>query len=506
MPVVKRFRADGGSNTSPYDTWAKGSTAMATLIAAMADSDWIWLANDSVEAISADTTWTFPGTIVSPNRIVSVQKDTPPSVALAGFTINVASTKQLLFRGCYYMWGVTINLATTTGLANLGISSPAGGGSVFDTCVVNFVGTGNSAIAFGTGSSSTIFLKVKNITIKYSSATQVISISDPCLIDGLIIDPASSAAPTKLIAGISSAGGFDIIIQNCDLTAGAQGIVIFPATSSYAVKAWFKNSKLPANWNGTLVAGGAITSKHFEAEMINCDSGETNYRRQKYNYFGFLRDETALVATGGAYDGTTRLSWKIATTANANPVNPFDSGELAFWNDTEITQRTATVEIIHSAAALLTDADIWLELDYSANTGDPLYAKLTDRVADLFVTAAANQTASTTDWDDLVTARANNTAYVLGNLMKVASNPGRVFICTTAGNSAVAEPAGLAAAVDGGVVSEGGGLAGWTAMWRQTLSVTLPAAKPANKGWINGKIMVGKASTTVYVDAALRVV
>jgi hypothetical protein len=217
-----------------------------------------------------------------------------------------------------------------------------------------------------------------------------------------------------------------------------------------------------------------------------------------------LVQETVLVATGGCTDGATRLSWKVATTANASAIFPFECPELTAWNDTEATQRTVSVEII--STTLLNDNEAWITANYSANTGDPQYAMLSDRTADLIFTAPAAQTASTNSWSDLVTARANNTAYTLGQIMKVASNAGRVFVCTTAGNSDAAEPAGLSSAVDGGVVSEGAGLVAWTAMYRQTLSVTLPAGKPANKGNIIVVPKIGKASATVYIDPTPRVV
>jgi hypothetical protein len=236
--------------------------------------------------------------------------------------------------------------------------------------------------------------------------------------------------------------------------------------------------------------------------MYNCDSGDTNYRILINDYFAQLSQETVLV-NEGATDGTTRLSWKVVTTANANQVNPFYCPEMFAWNDTETTQRTVSCEIISSAS--LNNNEAWLEADYSADTGDPLYQKSTNKIADLEYATPAAQASSTKIWDDLVTARANSHAYSLGDLIKSANNVGRVFICTTAGTSANSEPAGYASAVDGGAVADGVACV-FTAMYRQTLSVTLPASKPANKGFIIGTVKIGKATATVYIDPKLVVV
>jgi len=52
-------------------------------------------------------------------------------------------------------------------------------------------------------------------------------------------------------------------------------------------------------------------------------------------------------------------------------------------------------------------------------------------------------------------ARINSTAYALGYQITVASNPGFMFYCTTAGTSAGSEPAGYATAINAGTVTDG---------------------------------------------------
>jgi hypothetical protein len=175
---------------------------------------------------------------------------------------------------------------------------------------------------------------------------------------------------------------------------------------------------------------------------------------------------------------------------------PFSCPELKSWIPNGGTQKTASVEIISNA--LLNNNEIWLRLDYSADTGDPLYQKVDNAIADFIFATPAAQTASTKSWGQYVDGRMNTHAYSVGNLIILASNPGRVFICTSAGTSAGSEPAGYATAVDGGTVTDSG--ATFQAMYRQVLTVACPASKPALAGWLIGIVRIGKASQTVYIN------
>jgi hypothetical protein len=495
------FYDDGGSNTAPYDTWAKASTTLAAIIAGgLAAGDTIWVGNDTAGEGVGNTTYTLPGTAANPNKIISVQKDASPSVLLAGGKISFTGASTTLnLAGSFYAWGINFVAGTGTNLNVLNLCTAANNFQVYDNCTLNFVGTGNSVLRPGNAATVGRCI-IKNSTINFGAVAHRINPSGSfALLDNVTI---TGSAITGLIGAVASVNG--LLIQNCDLSACAQGVVLFPATSTYAQRCIIRNCKLPASWNGTLVTGDAITSiTGYRCEMYNCDSADTNYCAIIIDCFGKLVQETILVATGGATDGTTRLSWKIVTTANANQINPFECPELTAWNDTEGTQRTCSVRFLSSA--LLKDNEAWLAVNYSADTGDPLYQMLSDRTADLIFATPTNQTTDTTSWSDLVTARANNTAVTSGVILcKSANSPGLVFLCSGTGNTDSSEPAGFTGAVDGAVITDG--TAQWTARYRQIASVTLPAGKPANKGEVLGVFKVGKASTTVYGDAFMSVV
>ena len=141
-----------------------------------------------------------------------------------------------------------------------------------------------------------------------------------------------------------------------------------------------------------------------------------------------------------------------------------------------------------------------MELSYMGSSATPVATFNSGTKADYLATGA-NLTASTTAWDSLLTARANTTAYVLGDRIKLASNSGRVFICTTAGTSSGSEPAGYATAVDGGAVTDN--TATFTAAVRFKQAITLSSPQPAMKGPIYAQVKVAKASGIYYINPKL---
>lgn len=140
--------------------------------------------------------------------------------------------------------------------------------------------------------------------------------------------------------------------------------------------------------------------------------------------------------TGGASDGTTPISRRMVSTANSKFFSPLVLGPISVWNDTIGSSLTATVEIVTDNVTL-TDAECWLEVEYLGTSGFPLSLCVSDRSANILATPA-NQTTSSATW-------------------------------TTTG---------------------------LTTPVRQALSVSFT---PQEKGPIQARVMLARASTTVYV-------
>ena len=131
--------------------------------------------------------------------------------------------------------------------------------------------------------------------------------------------------------------------------------------------------------------------------MDSCDNSGTNYLIQRQTLYGLLTQETTIVRTGGASNGTTPMSWKLVCTAGAGffPQGNTSTPQIVSWNDTTGTPITVTVEAVSSAS--LNDDELWLEVSYLGTSGAPLGTLITSAKASVLATAAAVPT-STATW------------------------------------------------------------------------------------------------------------
>jgi hypothetical protein len=118
---------------------------------------------------------------------------------------------------------------------------------------------------------------------------------------------------------------------------------------------------------------------------------------EQYDCWGSTKSETVKVRTGGASDGTTALSWNMTSVSGALFVTPLASPQFSIWNDTTGSSKTVTVEILHDSVTALTDADIWLEVEEMGTSGYPISTIQSDRAANILATPA-NQDASSATW------------------------------------------------------------------------------------------------------------
>jgi hypothetical protein len=131
-------------------------------------------------------------------------------------------------------------------------------------------------------------------------------------------------------------------------------------------------------------------------EMLNCDSADTNYKYYFQNYAGIVRDETTIVCTGGSTDGTTPVSYKFVTTANSKFYAPLYGPWVTFFvNSTGSI--TLAAEVVTDNVTL-TDADAWIEVESLNNGSYPISSLSNDQVTDPIFGSAANQTTSSVTW------------------------------------------------------------------------------------------------------------
>jgi hypothetical protein len=397
----------------------------------------------------------------------------------------------------FYSYGINFfSCSGGSGSFNLNLN---GGGTApcwqrFEACSFK-LGASNGAVLIGSSSMSATVEWVNSSLITTSAANAI------TLKSGRFTwrNTANAVTGTALqnVLSDSVPGGGTCLLDGLDLSNLAHTAIVSPNMST-ASNSSIVNCKINAS---TII--GRNSSLSYPAPIIDnigCDSGGATYRNERFTYTGALTTEIAVVHTGGASDGTTAISWKLVSTANAGALrHPFEAFPIAQWNAATGAAKTVSFEAIANAAALLTNAQLWMDVAYLGTAGATLATIDTTGAAPLAATSTL--TASTQAWDSLAAARANSHANVVGDAIKVSSNSDRVFFCTTGGTTSGSLPAGYASAVDGGSVTDG------TAVFRAGVRMTVSLSiTPQVAGLIRVVPKIGIASATLYIDPLLSIV
>lgn len=471
--------------------WANAYTTFVLAAAGMVAGDSLAVANDHAETQASAMTMTFPGTQASPNLIYCVSRagSVPPVSADLATTATVSTTgnSAMALQGTFYCYGVTFTCGSGAVAPVLTICNTLAS-QTYASCGFVSGGTNATISVIGGGGYRVIW---SNTTWKVSAATSTLRPvtglfiwrNTPTAIQGATI-------PTSLFA-IASSG--QIFMDGVDLSALTTGKTIVPTSATnIGVIVTLKDCKLDSAVTKAATPNNVSTLVDF---IRSASSG--NFAHDRFAYGGTQTVDTTVYRTGGASDGVTSISWKLTSTANASYTIPFDAMPITIFNPVVNSNVIATVHGVWNAAALPNNDQVWVSVAYLGSATSPQASFKSGAKADILAAATA-LTASTQAWDSGVLARINTTGYNLGDIIKVASNAGRIFFCTTAGTSSGSEPVGYASAVDGGNVTDG--TAVFRAAVRFSQSITLTSPQPQQPGRIYITPRVGAASLTFYVD------
>lgn len=391
-----------GSDADNGSTWALAKATLTGALAIATNADTIWLDPSHAESTAGAVTLTCPSSQGLRILCADARTSEPPTGLATSASVAVgAASAGMTFAGFAYIYGVQFLGGTGNSSSSLVSILPNAtpGGLVFDNSVLQ-VRTANASarLELGQNAGSTddnLYIALLNCTVKFGATGQTISVKHGQInIKGLTLDGAGSI-PTTLF---SLAGGThpSIVVEASDLSGRAFTNLLNVGAASPA-SLLVRNCKIPASMvvtTGTHPGiGGPIVRMH------NCDDGSTNYRIAEASWAGSVVSDTSVYNDAGADDGSGQgFSWKMTT--NANALFPFallESPEFVQWNTATGSSKTVTVEIVHDGATAFKDNEVWLEVQYLSATGAPLGAVVTDRMANVLSTAAAQAT-STATW------------------------------------------------------------------------------------------------------------
>jgi len=477
-----------------FGAWAAPFARLNAACAWGVAGNTFYMADDHAEVNAANQTINSSYAIV---LCVDHTAAVPPAASAnlrtgASVTTSGSASLTIIIQG--YVYGVTFNAGSGANGTSVSVRNN-GTRATYKNCVLNKLGTVANIFAVqfsGTSNSGTILLD--GTTLGFSAAFDSFDVTGGmvvtlrnCSLTGTAMGSAGFICQNHF----GSAGTF--IAEGCDFsTVLANSAVAGNAAQSGRVS--FFNCKL---WSGVVLTpppfGGVV-------DIVSSGTSGISYYHAHAVQEGTQTPDTAIVRTNGSSDGTTAFSWKIVTTSSTvftSWISPFESTPIAIWNQTTAANVTCTLNGIWNAAALPNTDDIWMDVQYMGSAATPIASFATNTKADLYATGAA-LAADTSAWDNLATARANTTAYVLGDVIKLASNPARIFYCTTAGTSSGSEPVGYASAVDGGSVTDN--TAVFRAGMRFKLVVALSSPQPQLAGMIYATVKAAKVSSTFWID------
>lgn len=394
-------RSTDGSDADNGTTWALAKATLSGAAAIDAAGDTIWVSQFHSESSATGQNIALAGTLTSPVKVLCGNDATEPPTSLAtGAVITTTGTSSISILGSGYIYGLTFNVGTGTSGTSFAITSADLNSLLIDSCNINILTTAtSSSITCGSSSSNTeSHGKFVNCQLKFSNASQrVIAYHAKTEFVGGGI-ASGSTSPNYIIAAMDvcniSFKNFDLSNASSSISLCASGVPASGVPASGRID--FINCKLPSNWSGGVVTHTPL-NYGFRASMYNCDSTNANYRLWIETAVGSIKTETTLVKSGGASDGTTALSWKMTTNSSTNEIFPLISDDVIVWCDTTGVSKTITIDILHDNVTALTDAEVWIEIDYLGTTGFPLGVSASDHRSTL-LTTAANQTTSAATW------------------------------------------------------------------------------------------------------------
>jgi len=445
-------RSTDGNNADDGSTWALAEADLHTT--AWAAGSRIFVSDAHAQTTAGTISIASGGTQASPTQIICVDDAAEPPAALATtatVTITGATSNQISVTGSCYLYGLSLIASTTGSTAGLSLGTQ-GSLQVYENCVLN-TNTAHSSgrLNIGGATANTLVSVIfKNCTATFSHVTQGFAFGcTNFVMEGGSI---SGSAITGVIKQIGGSGRGSVLnFSGVDLSAGATALaLVAPSTVSATIV--FRNCKLPASWSGTLFS--TAPGPGVRAEMHNCDDGDTNYRLWVEDYAGSIKQESTIGLTGGALGGQvsgatdlTVFSWKMTSSADAEfPLNVLESPEIVQYNSATGSSKTVTVEFLIDSATTLYKEDVWLEVMYLGTSAVPLGAWDSDSKLGLLDARATTECAT------------------------------GVGTATWAGEAGTAKSYKLVSTIT-----------------------------PQEKGYIHARVVLAKASTTIYVDPKLTV-
>lgn len=362
-----------GSNTSPYDTWAKAATAPKTATDLAAAGDTIYQHAETF-TIAADTTYSLASGVrwICTNDSAN---EPPQTLSTAGIIDGTgASGVDITIGGsgtACNIYGITFRTGVTGVTSFITVSSADNSSPTLDSCLLELVGTGSgSKIRFGDlGTIINHIVRLKNTSVKFAASSHNITNGAQLFWESSAILASGSTVPTTLFSDIQRGAGSGMNFLGCDFSGMTSGTVFSTTTWTSPVPITLRECKL-----GAATLNNALTLAGFELTLYDCSTTDTHYQFAHYIYNGSTTISTSIYANDGAeYNiAGSKHSWIVAGNANTTRAYPYISPWFSRYNE-GTSAITPSIEILRDGSTTAyTDIEVWGEFAAKTTSGFPI--------------------------------------------------------------------------------------------------------------------------------------
>jgi hypothetical protein len=265
----------GGSNTAPYDTWAKAAMSLPTAVNAAAAGDDVWVAHDHAETGTAAITMTSPGTVTSPVRVICALRtgSVPPVEAdiRATASVQTANAANIAFAsvasGCVYFEGIAFRSGSgSTGGSSFTFTPAQNCRWIFKNCTID-LNNSNAAGLIDIGGTGAFSYEMvwDNVILEFGNASQYVRCVNGRLRWINTASALSGTVPTNVFSSIAGTSRtFVLELDGVDLSAKTSGNIV-AAAGGGQIHATFKDCRIDSG--ATLSADQTIPHGFKRCEL-----------------------------------------------------------------------------------------------------------------------------------------------------------------------------------------------------------------------------------------------
>lgn len=361
--------------------------------AAVAAGDFIYVNDDHNETAYAAIIILGKTSASPPLKIVCVDKATD---ALSTGAIISNSSGNIEFRNVGYSYGVTYKPTSNIYTASTSTYWILEGNG---TTVID-LDTSGATIQVG-GASFSAYLLIINGNIDFANANSQIVVNYRSYFawcGGTLI---AANGVTDLFFSQYSLQIDVSAVDLSDVGNGAAATALIDASGSYIYAVLFERCKLPSDAGFVPVTNvpftGLLNKKGLR--FHHCSPDNKTYDFYEVTAEGSIVDETTIVRSGGASDGTTPQSRKMisSSTQVTDNFNFLRSPPVNSWTNA-ITSKTFSVECLVDSAANLQNDEVWMEFEYPVDNSSGLGGFARDKCAMLAAPAEKSAGVGAGSW------------------------------------------------------------------------------------------------------------